>query len=57
MSLDIPTGIIQNQVAYTKDGNYNNNLSSNWPSILPPAETGFFGGFLGSSGSIVGFSI
>ena len=35
MSLDLPTDIIKNQVAYTKVGAYNGNLSRRWPSILP----------------------
>jgi len=35
MSLDIPTGIVKNQVAYTNRGNCQVKLSSEWPSILP----------------------
>ena len=35
MSLDIPTDIIKNQVAYTKEGSENYAWNPNWPTAIP----------------------
>ncbi len=55
MSLDIPTGIVKNQVAYANSGNFNGNLNPNWPSILPLVDAQQ--PYLGSSGSLLAFQI
>jgi len=51
MSLDIPTDIIKNQVAYTNDGNENFAWNPGWPTNLPTSNIKIWAG--GSSTALI----
>jgi hypothetical protein len=53
MSLDLPTNVIQNQVAYTNDGNSNQNLNPEWPG--QNSSTNSYSG--SSSTNLLGFQV